>query len=429
MNIVDTEEGRLLTIARLSSDQAVSQLTYLIDGYHDVNQLSLHRITMTSSVYKALARVLLESQENKWKSLKFVDCPLQAVRGASDASLLENLFGVVSHLTLQTTSSAATSASFLPVSSIAKVKSVRICSGAWTHRMAADIEEVLSKTTTLEELSFSGSRRFCHEETPVLPYLARGLAQNTSIQSLDFGDVQAQDGKMAELLSSLRHPKLRKLDLSNNLIGDRTLRALADIVLPNCPSLRLLDLSLQRHRMNMTILGSGLQRSSSLRQLDLSSCQMIDEDVTALVDKLVDPNFSVSDLNLSNNRKVTGTSLVYLAEWLPNITCLQHLNIRKMTDYKSHKVLDAIAEGLSTNVNLLLLQMNYFLYVEKTRKIQYLVNANRGGRRALGECVPLGLWPCILERTNCMTYYCPLEQNAKADAIYTLLRNNPGLWE
>jgi hypothetical protein len=471
MNIIETEDGgKLLTISCLTSDQAANQLSHLSSGYNGIDHLCLERVTMSSLVCKKLTKLLLHP-ERDWKSLKFVDCPKQAAASDGDSSrgfvqatssqdeslsrfqaqgntppphhnnpvritapivilteseILEDAIGVP-RLVLQTTSSMAASSCFLPVSSMTKVKSLRICCGAFTQKITEEIEKGLNNTTTLEELSFSGSRNWSPH---ALESLSRGLAENTSIRSLDFGDALLNDQKMPRLLNNLRHISLQRLDLSNNLIGDQVLHVLANVVLKDCPSLHLLDLCLQRNRLNMTILAPALQQCSSLKILKVANCQMIDEDVIALVDALVEPNASICDLNLSDNRRVTEQSLMYMARRLSDIACLRCLNIRKMAGSKSENVLKAIAEGLAGNTSLLLLRMNYFLCVEHTRQIQYLVNANRGGRHVLGERrLPLGVWPHIFERASNMLYYCPLPQNAKVDAIYILLRSSPSMWE
>jgi hypothetical protein len=81
------------------------------------------------------------------------------------------------------------------------------------------------------------------------------------------------------------------------------------------------------------------------------------------------------------------------------------------------------------NSSLLLLRTTFWKHVQHGRQIQYLVNANRGGRRVLGEQIPLALWPLVIKRADNMVYYCPLAQNAKLDAVYHLFRNTPVLWE
>ena len=423
MNITENENGRIITIARLTSEQAVTQLNHLLSGYGTINQLYLARITMTRAVRRALAKVLSLPERN-WLSLKLVDCLMEI---DSEWIELERSLNIQC-LVLQTTSRfRATDCCFPILASISKVKSLRLCSGSISEDMAKELEKGLYNTTTLEELSFSGSRRL-FAQASVLESLARGLKKNMSLRSLSLGDIQAQDQDISRLLTFLRHINLHQLDLSNNLIADKTIRTLARVVLPNCPNLQVLDLSLQRYRPNMKILAPALAQSK-LRQLILSNSQLEDEDVVALVDTLLQPTAALTDLNLENNRRVTGASLLYFAENLPRIKCLRHLNIRKMTDYKSQKVLKAIAKNMEKNTHLLLLRTNYFLCVEQTREIQYLVNANRGGRRALEEGIPITSWPKLLERANSITYYCPLNQNAPADAIYTLIRNSPGLWK
>jgi hypothetical protein len=436
MTITETEDGRLVTIARLTSDQAVGQINNVLKGYENVNQLCFDGIDMNRTVCKALEGRLLQPNKNLI-SLRFVDCsfyysyvkdlPDAPPKKQADMTETNDLEDALNNqrLFVQSTPRYRGPGLFFEMSSIRSLVSLRVCSGIITGRMVEGIAEELSQTTVLEELSFSGCRRL---DFPSIEFLARGLGSNKSIQALDFGDAHLSDERMSMLLSHLCIPAIRRLDLSNNSVGFRTLEVLATNVLPNCKDLQLLDLSLQRRSLDMQILAPALQHSS-LKQLNLTDSQLRDEDVVALVDALVEPNAKLCDLNLSKNRLVTSASLMYLAERLPDIKCLKRLNIRKMTDYKSRHVLNALVKGLQSNTNLMLLRNNVFLVVEKTRQIQYLITVNRGSRRALGERVPLNLWPHIIERASRITYYCPLTQNAKADSTYTLLRNSPALWE
>jgi hypothetical protein len=89
----------------------------------------------------------------------------------------------------------------------------------------------------------------------------------------------------------------------------------------------------------------------------------------------------------------------------------------------------ALRHGMLENTKLLLLRFVFWKHVRHGRHVQYFVNANRGGRRALEEHLNPALWPLVFQRANDMMYYCPLKQNAKADAVYHLFRNAPMLWE
>jgi hypothetical protein len=424
MNFTDAADGRVFTAARLSSDQVLNQLNHLQQGYEDVNQIILERIELNRQVARALAR-LLKSDKHTWIVLKCVDC--QHLLDESDLmEVVESL--AVPRLFLQTTPNFPVNveATFFPIEGITRVKSLRICTHTFTPDIFDRLEAGLAATTTLEELSLSGSRR-CGSHAGSL---IRGFQNNKALRYLDLRDCQLNDDHMCEFVTALRdHPNLRKLDLSNNLWSDRTLRALAISLLPHCRTLQSLDLSLQRHSVRVSILAPALANSgTSLKQLYLSNCGLEDPEVIALVDALTQ-NTTLQDLNLSNNRQVSDTALIYLAERLPRLHLL-YLNIRAMKPPNgSLPVMMALHEGMRRNTSLLLLRHFYWKHVQHARQIQYYINANRGGRRVLAEPIPLSLWPLVLERAYNMSYFCPLAQHAKVDAIYNLFRHAPALWE
>jgi hypothetical protein len=422
MNFSDSEDGRVFTAARLSSDQVVTQLNHLQAGYEGVNQIVLERIELNQRVARSLTS-LLQSDKHSWISIKFVDC--RQILDEAEITALSR-FIVVPRLFLQTTPNYPTNVDcFFPIESVSRVKSIRICTHSFTEDMARRLSDGLVQTSTLEELSLSGSRRV----GSMITILAQGMRENKSLRCLDLGDCQLHDSPMYELLTSLKgHPNLQKLDLSNNLLADQALQALTDSLLPNNKCLQMLDVSLQRNRLKMSILAPALANpATSLKQFYASNCRLEDEDVIVLVDALVE-NSALRDLDLSNNRQVTDAALIYLAARLPEIK-LNHLNLRKMKIKGSLPVMKALHEGMRRNTSLLLLRIYYWKHVQYAEQIQYFVNANRGGRQVLGESIPLGLWPLVFQRAHNQLYYCPLGQHAKVDAVYHLFRNASALWE
>ena len=75
MNITDKENGRIMTIARLTSEQAVTQLNHLLSDYGTVNQIYLARITMTRAVRRALLAKVLSLPERNWVSYLVLMAP------------------------------------------------------------------------------------------------------------------------------------------------------------------------------------------------------------------------------------------------------------------------------------------------------------------------------------------------------------------
>eukprot|EP00339_Tiarina_fusa_P029683 CAMPEP_0117058690 /NCGR_PEP_ID=MMETSP0472-20121206/40773_1 /TAXON_ID=693140 ORGANISM="Tiarina fusus, Strain LIS" /NCGR_SAMPLE_ID=MMETSP0472 /ASSEMBLY_ACC=CAM_ASM_000603 /LENGTH=426 /DNA_ID=CAMNT_0004776117 /DNA_START=59 /DNA_END=1339 /DNA_ORIENTATION=+ len=426
MEFSDTPEGRVYTAARLSSQDTATRLTHLSQGYNDVNQLVLERIELDRQVARAL-KLCLESECHAWISLKLVDC---LIGSDEDESLLSEIiqeFKFPPRLFLQTTPAFPSDRTpFFPLECMDRIKSLRICTNAWAPEMRDRLRNAIASTTTLEELSLTGSRRGAAYNNS----LAAGLQANKSIKVLDMGDVQLDDTRAAALMSALKdHTNLRTLDLSNNHFGDGGLRALTtELLLPQATDLQILDMSLQRNRMDMAIMAPALARNKKLKKLFLQNSRLVDEDITELTDALCE-NTDLRELNLSDNRQVTDAGIIYLGSKLPNMN-LTHLNIRKtQSPTASLSVMKALREGMNENTKLLLLRAVFWKHVQHGRHVQYFVNANRGGRRALEEHLNPALWPLVFQRANEMMYYCPLSQNAKVDAVYHLFRNAPVLWE
>jgi Ran GTPase-activating protein (RanGAP) involved in mRNA processing and transport len=428
MEFSDTPEGRVFTAARLNSQDAATRLTHLADGYKDVNQLVLERLELDRRAMRAL-KLCLESECHSWISLKLVDCRVDPNEDDEIVSQLIQGLQFPPRLFLQSTRAFPSDFSpFFPLECIDRnVKSLRICTNAWTHDMRRRLKDAISRTKTLEELCLSGSRR---RGAAYMDHLVEGLQANTSIQVLDLGDSQLDDTRAAAVITALKgHTNLRKLDLSNNQFGDGALEALAtELLLPQTTNLQILDLSLQRNRMNLTVLAPALATNQKLKKLFLQNSRLIDQDVKALTDALCQ-NTSLRELNLSDNLQVTDAGLIYLASKLPEMS-LSHLNIRKTQPPSgSLAVMKALREGMQENTKLLLLRSCFWKIVQHGRHVQYFVNANRGGRRALEENLNPALWPLVFQRANEMMYYCPVAQNAKVDAVYHLFRNAPVLWE
>jgi hypothetical protein len=186
MTITETEDGRLVTIARLTSEQAVGQINNLLKGYENVSQLCFDGIDMNRTVCKALEGRLLQPDKNLI-SLRFVDCsfyysyvqdpPDAPPKKQADMTETNDLEDALNNqqLFVQSTPIYRGPGLFFEISSIRSHVSLRVCSGLITGRMVEGIAEELSQMTVLEELSFSGSRRL---DFPAIEFLARGLGSN-----------------------------------------------------------------------------------------------------------------------------------------------------------------------------------------------------------------------------------------------------------
>ena len=434
-------EGRAFVVARLHSEDAATRLRFHLDSArNDFNQLVLEQITLDRQVVMALKDVL-ESDHHSWVSLKFVDCRLArafAAGGQSEEGA-EHLYRTVEsdlqfppHLFIQATAAAFQmdrnpNPPFLPLDCIGGTKSLRVCTKVMTEDIARRLKDTISFTTTLEEVSLSGSRRLGGTS---LSRLVKGLRANTSIKVLDLGDCQLDDARTMSFLAALKeHNSLHTLDLSNNQFSDESLKVLASDLLCDKTKVQVLDLSMQQCRMNMKIIAPALVANATLKTLDLKNSRLVDEDVVALADLLC-ANRCIQDLNLSDNRQITDGGIIYFASKLPQMKNLKRLNIRKtQPPTGSLAVMEALRAGMQKNTQLTLLRTVFWKYVCHGRHVQHLVNLNRGGRRALDETLSPALWALVFQRANEMTYYCPLTQNAKTDAVYHLFRYSPSLWE
>jgi hypothetical protein len=427
MNISDSSEGRTLLVARCDSFDASRQLQRITDGnYKGINQIVLERIEMNERVISSLTR-LMKLTDRKWLSLKLVDCQSGIVEEAE----LENFVDSLSHvkrLLLQTTpTSQHTSQYFFPIERCLRTSSLRLYVSNFDETLATKLASLLKASTTLKELSLAGSRR-CGLQAQIL---AQAFQENKSFEMLDLGDCQLNDDNTCRLVDALsRQPKLKKLDLSNNSLSDQTLRALNNLLSQGQSPLQSLDLSLQRHSLNISLLAPALtQQSTGLKQLHLSNCGLADEETFPILDALTQ-NQQLENLDVSNNRQLSDRFLVYLGERLPKMQ-LKFLNIRKLKPPNgSPAAMVALQDGVRQNTTLQLLRLLFWRELRPARWIQIYINLNRGGRRALEEKIPLSLWPLVFERAQNRIYYCPLlkQFNASEDAIFHLFRNEPALW-
>jgi hypothetical protein len=428
-------DGTTYTVARVSSsEEAASRLERLMNEFPLVTDLVLGHIVLDDAAVTILLELL---KQRSWKSWKFIDC-LHLV-GSTRSSSQEYCSSIseamtMQRLVLQTTPAfEAGKINFMPLALLLSknqaLTSLRLCDHVCSELTASGLAVGLQHTSKLEELSLSGSRR-CGAQ---IETLCRGLERNTSLKELHVGDCQLGDANIAELVTSLRnHPTLLTLNLSNNGCRNGGLQAIASLLEEN-GVLQALDLSLQRRRLDLSILSPALanNNNSVLKRLNLANTNLHDSDIQSLADALVQ-NLTLRDLNLSANMQVTVDGLVYFAERLPEMK-IQYLNLLKVGLTQSDpRAFAALSEGMEHNTHILLLRIHYWRHVQYTRSIQFFVNANRGGRCLLKVQaeIPRGLWPLVFARAFRHFYFCPLPQpQAPMDNIYYMLRNAPVLWE
>ena len=434
-----SSDGKTFTVSRVSPMIAAAWLQRLLDEhYPNVKELVLNQIEFrdrdNTQTFTILSR--LASTKN-WKSWKFLDCP-NLDHGRFSAAPLDDWNRLaqvnVQHLSLHTTNHY--DASRMHVLDLDRLlyhntcmKSLRICYNEFTQETAVRLSTGLAKTRTLQELSLSGSRRVGRFLEELLP----GLSKNTSLETLKLEDCQLQNAAIATLVQALQnHPKLKTLGLASNDCHDLGLAKLNNNLLLMSSRLQSLNLRMQRRRLKLDLLTPALATNhTSLRSLLLSNTNLEDEDLMALVDALV-KNSSLQELDISENRRISELSVLYLAYRLPQLN-LRFLSLRKLQKQESQNVMQALAQGISQNYTIHVLKIRYWRHVQYAKIILFYTNANLGGRRALKEPIPLSLWPFVFGGINSrMWYFTPLNPDpllCKLDNIYHLLRNSPELWE
>nr|XP_049616948.1 NACHT, LRR and PYD domains-containing protein 12 isoform X33 [Syngnathus scovelli] len=205
------------------------------------------------------------------------------------------------------------------------------------------LASVLSSSRTLRELDLS------HNDLgdDGLEALAAGLAKpqcTLQVLTLESCNLSEKSGEaLASVLSSSR--TLRKLDLSDNYLGDDGLEALAaGLANPQC-TLQVLNLMTgDLRKKSCEALASVLSSSRTLRELDLSDNDLGDDGLEALAAGLAKPQCTLQVLKL-NSCKLSKKSCEALASVLSSSRTLRELDL-SWNDLGDDG-LEALAAGLA----------------------------------------------------------------------------------
>jgi len=304
----------------------------------------------------------------------------------------------------------------------------------WCHTM--------NNRNGLQHLDLSGS----YFSKLAIGSISRALSANSTLQSIKFGGCNLDDQSLLQILKSVKeHPTLTKLDLSQNFLAKsastKAVDAITELLKSNDSKLESLDLSKQqspgpltvasdsgismeqremeeRHKIAFENALNALSRNESLQRIDLSGnsgCFMDMENVKALTSCLA-TNSALCHVDVSSCH-LNPAGICHLAQkCIPRCSkklkslILFDSETRDSNSMKTNEWSDAflaLKRGLQFNSTLESLGEldDTGIEFELRSSLQYLMNENRGGRRALqSDDLPIVMWPDILARAGRIEY-------------------------
>ncbi|KAG7357044.1 leucine rich repeat LRR-containing protein [Nitzschia inconspicua] len=268
--------------------------------------------------------------------------------------------------------------------------------------------------------------------SPAIQVIADGVRGNPTIQSITLEQCGIVDDLLAEFVRSLRDcPSLQKLSLEGNICRSEGMAEIGFLLKER--TIQNLSLHNQRvednERMEIAPIASSLRADiSALKYLDLSRNCLCDEDVSLLMEALIDGNQTLETLHLDQN-DITDEGAKLIADALPSLLALKTLALPENPIGVSGAtcILKMIPENYTLETFIVPSGNN-----EIQRKIRWYGNLNKGGRRLFStpRDAPLAVFPIAIERVNNM----PLSHDwnpeiAPSDVIYGLLRLGQLLFE
>lgn len=315
-----------------------------------------------------------------------------------------------------------------------------------TNKSVGDNDQIWCHTMnnigSLQHLDLSGS----NFSKSTIDSISRALSTNTTLQSISFGGCNLDDQSLSQILKSVKeHPTLAKLDLSRNFLAKsastKAVDAIAELLKSDDTKLESLDLSEQqspgqmtvatdmgistelreaegRHKIALKNALDALSRNERLQRIDLSGnsgCFMDMENVKALTSCLVTNtalchvDVSACHLNPEGICHLAQTCIPRCSKTLKSLVLFASEtsdNNRTKIDDWSGAVL-SLKRGLQFNSTLESLGEldDIGINFELRSSLQYLMNENRGGRRALQtDDLPITIWPNVLARAARIEY-------------------------
>ncbi len=418
---------KMLTISHVEDLARVIDLRALgtsEEGAKKYEALILRRLNFDERICHAVEAALRQRQESNlsWKKveLRNVDGDVASAIAACFAiDTTEEIHLVINNVDIPHAGWIAISEG---IQALIKLQCLRITTCLYPRCIQVFSQGLQNATSSLHNLDLSWST---FESGDAVEALTLGLRQNTTLQELHCMGCSLNDEHMAWLLEALRdHPTLKCLDLNGNKCGPAASFALAEL-LTSDTHLQKLDVSFQTsdERMRVPQIVEGLRNNNSLKILELSNCGLDDADAVLLGQLLCDhPN--ILELYIARN-KITDDGISEFAGMLPHITSLRRISLWG-NPFGDHGA-QALADGMKGNLEIE--EMDLFRNFFCSDKITLYTHLNRAGRRLLHypERVPLGLWPLVVSRINCLSFQKNSTINA-SDSIFHMIRG-PALFD
>jgi Ran GTPase-activating protein (RanGAP) involved in mRNA processing and transport len=410
--------------------------TVLLSNTSKITELEIHRLGGGSPVMGLTHVLQALARRPTLTKLQLDDCSL----GHDEARLLRvalcNIPSLHSLVLSCRTLGSAGLAELAPVLyHNTSIKLLDISNSDLNDLMSAELlRDILRSNKTITTLDLSGIH--FGQTTGAVEFIADGLGSNSTLLKIDLSYCGLGDGGVSTLAQALgsRNTTLQKLALGNNSITARGVGVLLETMEQN--SNHITDLDLQGNRLIGTEGAILLARSlgnntvENLTRLSVPDCDKGDDGFIALISAL-EQNTSLLHLDLSYNHSASERAYLALAESLPKIKVLQHVDLSWCTGLAS--TMPLLLAGLRKNTSLFRFYItNYASFSvshspEETARFAggWMQEMERLGYRnrvlpmirAPKETLPpLGVWPHALARVETLP-----------DVIFEVLRSKPNL--
>ncbi len=304
----------------------------------------------------------------------------------------------------------------------------------------------------LRHLDLSGS----YFSASTMKSLSSALSLNDTLQYLNLGACSLNDQSLSQIMQSVKeHSSLIELTLSGNFLGKsnstEALDAAAELMNSKESKLKYLDLSKQQHPV-MTVVTNRVKNASEDNETEAKLKFAFMNALNAL-----SSNTTLRSINLSGNDGCFSElhSVEALSSCLASNSTLQHVDISSChlnphgLTHLAQKCIPRCSENLKSlllfgdeiintstgfsekwtsaflslerglRANLIIESLGELGHCVDSRtrsSLEYLLNVNRAGRRALqANDLPLGAWSDVLARASRIEYKIPYNDNKHKD--------------